>query len=59
MQYMTVLNADGSIQAFRTDEDWQSAQHEAEEFIWQSADSKEQAITQHVEKHDQWQQLYS
>ena len=54
MRFLTIETEDCTIEAFTESEDWKSAIDRAQEWVWQEADSKEQAIRQHEEKHDKW-----
>ena len=44
----------GKVSAQTEDEDYVPALDNAQGWVWQHADNKDQAITQHEEKHDQW-----
>ena len=43
------------IEAFKETEDWQTAQDRADEFVWQFATDRKQAIAQHFNKLDEWE----
>lgn len=55
-RYLTTMTSDGFISAF-TEEEHRNGKtnlDDAGEWVWQFADTKEQAIAQHCEKHDEW-----
>ena len=60
-RFITMQSEDGMIQAFADNENWQQAQDAPylADWVWQFADSKEQAIAQHEDKIDEWQNDYS
>ena len=53
-RYITVVDSDLEIKCYAEDEDWNDAQNDAEEWVWQYAESKGHAIAQHYLKHDEW-----
>lgn len=53
-RYLTIENQTGEIEAFTAADDYRAAVNRAVEWVWQFAESKEQAIAQHVAKHDEW-----
>ena len=53
--FLITTSKDNEIQAFSENENWQDAADVSDEYVWQFAESKEQAIDQHHDKFGQWQ----
>ena len=46
---------DATIAVFTEQDDWKAAIENAHCWVWQFADSPEQAIEQHIAKHEEWE----
>lgn len=56
MRFLTTYSLEkDKVEAFTEEENWEEAQEEAEEYVWQYADNKKQAISQHFDKLDLWE----
>jgi hypothetical protein len=55
-RYLTYVNIDESpdVQCAAEDEDYIEITDGADEWVWQFANSPEEAIASHYAKHDQW-----
>lgn len=47
--------ASDNLECYTEDENWKDRLDYAEEWVWQYADSKKQALANHEVKFDQWQ----
>jgi len=55
MRYISIEQYDGTVTAFTEHEDWQTPLDSSACWVWQDADSKQTAISQHHSKHDEWE----
>ena len=54
-KYLTTHNAaTDTIEVFAESEDYVEAQNLADEWVWQYANDKLAALSQHFDKHDEW-----
>lgn len=61
-RFITIETYAGDVTAYTEQEDWKAVLAEVDTkpadavacWVWQYADSKEQAVEQHMEKHDLW-----
>lgn len=57
MKYITLEMPDSDeIAVFEKSENWKDSQDRAHCWVWQEAESKEQAVFQHEEKFNQWEE---
>lgn len=57
MKYITLEMPDSDeIAVFEESENWKDAQDQSHCWVWQEAESKEQAVSRHMEKFDQWEE---
>jgi len=56
-KYVTIESDEGEIKAYTEKENWKEAiDHEdTASWVWQFAETKEKAISQHVTKQDEWE----
>ena len=54
MRIITIETELCEIKAFYEYENYNEAIESAQEWVWQNAGNKEQAILQHENKHDEW-----
>ena len=56
-RFLTIDTYQNGTLAFAESDNWQAAlgNDDVADWVWQFADSKEQAIAQHAVKHDEWE----
>ena len=57
IRFITIEQYGGEVTAYTENQEWRTALDDdnVADWIWQFADSPEQAVSQHYEKHDEWQ----
>lgn len=54
-RYLTTYRLDtDSVDVFTIDDDYKTAVYNADEWVWQYAETADQAKQQHITKHDEW-----
>lgn len=55
-RYITIEKYDGTVTAHAPDEDWLARLRDESvaAWVWQYAESRDQAVDQHYAKHDDW-----
>lgn len=55
MRYLTTEPTNGEIAVFTEADNYKEAVADAHCWIWQYAETPEQAIAQHIAKHEEWE----